>query len=369
MAKGRPKRTSMLDRTSEQKQRQGTVQELIEFVLPGARADQCPAWPPDVFAVAATVMKRNGAYVQCIVTGVSSLPAPEPLFESGWPRKATDVGEAWRKSVNETLKTFAGAGKLSIGDALKKTNIPGAVRDAWRTVCDLASISLETSARDRTLIRALIQLSSYADEASYGIGLGKLGGAGDRFGSSATLFLQVNGRRSFCHLVNHQKARVLGKKHTPQQGLTLRSLTHHLSLCMPWEVEPQWYDLDAPRLDDVLNFLLLPWPLEINARDFQCVDDVPVGWGPRDHRLFKYERPPIKAAEFRRRLSTAIDLAVTRVSQLHAVVLPELALTVEEWKLAERIAIDRGVMLIAGLIDDMDDSSRLPVNSDRKSVV
>jgi len=344
---------------------QGSLQEFISFVLPGARADACPAWPPDVFAVAATVMKRNGAYVQCVATGIGSNSRPDPLFERDWPKQAKTVGQTWREAVNDALKTRAGKGKLSIADALGKTCVPDDVKNAWQTVCEHAQVPLEASAPDRTLTRALIQLSSYADEASYGIGLGRIGGANDQFGSAATLFLQVNRRQSFCQRIDRQKARVLGKKHTPQQGLTLRSLTHHLSLCMPWEVEPQWYDLDAPRLDDVLNFLLLPWPLNVNARDFQCVDDTTVRIGPREHRLFKYEREPIAVAKLEKELGAAIEQAFQRVSQLHAIVLPELALTCEEWRIAERIAMKHGVMLISGIIDDVDDASGLPMNSCR----
>lgn len=139
----------------------------------------------------ATVMKRNGACVRCVATGIGSTTRPDPLFERHWLKQAKTLGEAWRKAVNEALKTHAGIGKLSIGDALGKTDVPDDVKQAWRTVCENSQVPLEASIQNRTLTRALIQLSGYADEASYGIGLGRIGGAKDPFGSAATLFLQA----------------------------------------------------------------------------------------------------------------------------------------------------------------------------------
>jgi hypothetical protein len=225
--------------------------------------------------------------------------------------------------------------------------------------------ALEGSADNNNLTRALLELNGYADEASYGIGLGVLGGADDGYGRAARLFLQTNGKQSFCHSVDRQKARVLGKKHTPQQGLTLRSLTHNLSLCTPCEVEPQWYDLDAPRLDDVLNLLLLPWPLEVKARDFRCVEKAADRSAPREHCLFEYRPERADGAELRSKIALAVDQALQSVTRLHAIVLPELALTCEEWRIAEEIAMQRGVLLIAGIIDDVDDANALPTNSCR----
>ena len=59
-----------------------------------------------------------------------------------------------------------------------------------------------------------------------------------------------------------------GKRHTPQRGCSIRSLTHHLALYTPTEIQAVW---PAPirKTDediDVFNVLLLPWPTEVSDR-------------------------------------------------------------------------------------------------------
>jgi hypothetical protein len=339
-----------------------SLAELIEFILPGALTGPCPTWTPDAFAVAATLMRRTGAYVRCLGTG--GQPTASLLLDDEWPNRAQATGEAWRRAICEALKAHAGSGKPSLESAVLKAVLPLPVTDAWDTLCSGAKKPLNSCKEDDSLTRALLELSGYADEASWSIGL-EITGDQDEYGEAARLFLELNDKQSFCHRVDPQKARVLGKKHTPQQGLTLRSLTHHLSLCMPWEVEPLWFDLDSPRLDDVLNLLLLPWPYEVKARDFQYVDPDSAASELRGDCLFTYTRESRPDSEVKKWILGAIGQAKRQVSKVHAVVLPELALTRSEWKIAETVAIGSGVMLISGVIDDTDDKTGLPMNSCR----
>lgn len=342
-----------------------TVGELVEFVLPGALSGGCPTWPPDVFAVVSTVMRRTGAYVRCLATGIHSTVCAPRLLDSGWPDRAEATGEDWRTAICDAARQFAGPGKSPMGDAMEKAILPQPVIDAWTRLCSRSATPLKASVEDDALTCALLELCGYADEASYAIGLGSLGGERDEFGKAARLFLQLNGKQSFCHRVVPQRARVLGKKHTPQQGLTLRSLTHHLSLCVPWEVEPLWFNIDSPRLDDVLNLLLLPWPFKVSAREFRCLDDGSSANAMREHCTFAYERRSLPEAKVIELVGGAVKRAYEQVSKLHAIVLPELALTRDEWAVAETVAMQHGVMLISGIIDDTDNKSGLPTNSCR----
>jgi hypothetical protein len=344
----------------------GTVAELIEFICAPLRIleDKCPTWPPDVFGIAATIMRRNGAYVRCVPTGPGRSLADASLLDAKWPRLAQRVGRAWREAVCAALKDKVGVGegKLSFSDAIRLVAVPEEVCNAWKRLTTLAPQWAIDRSRDcDELSKAIIQLSGYADEASAGLGLPWIGPK-DQFCAAASFFLGRNQKLSFCCAVDPQKARVLAKKHTPQQGLTLRSMSHHLSLCMPWEVEAQWFEVDAPRLNDVLNLLLLPWPLEVQATDFRCVKGSnSVVY--EDHRCFEYKPPEIK--NLKESLTEAIRIAKSCVSDLHAIILPELALTCEEWELAEGIALKNSVLLVAGIIDDKDDANGLPVNSCR----
>jgi hypothetical protein len=48
----------------------GSVGELAQYVAPRVFANErCPAWPPDVFAVAGTLLQRTGAYVRDVERG------------------------------------------------------------------------------------------------------------------------------------------------------------------------------------------------------------------------------------------------------------------------------------------------------------
>ncbi len=342
-----------------------TIGQLIDAVLPGALTAGCPAWPPDVFAIAASIMRRTGAYVHCLSGRGHYTDSSTQLLDRDWPDRAQTTGAEWRKAVCDALRKHAGSGKLRVGDAVERAHLPRSVTDAWAVLRRHSGTPVRSSATYRDLSKALLELSGYADEASFAIGLGRLGGEQDEFGKAGRLFLQLKGKQSFCHKVDPLNARVLGKKHTPQQGLTLRSITHHLSLCMPWEVEPLWFDLDSPRLDGLLNLLLLPWPEQVDARDFRRLGDGADGLESQEHCFFEYKRKPMTPAQTRKRINEAVAKAYQRVSKLHAIVLPELALTRSEWTIAEKIAGEHGVMLISGIMDDVDEATGLPTNSCR----
>jgi hypothetical protein len=301
--------------------------------------------------------------VRCLGTGGQS--SASALLDDDWPARAQDTGDAWRRAICEALKMHPGSEGPSLESAVLKAILPRPVTDAWNSLCQHSNMPLNECKECDSLTRALLELAGYADEASGGIGLESVGDEQDEYGEAARLFLALHDKQSFCQRVDPRKARVLGKKHTPQQGLTLRSLTHHLSLCMPWEVEPLWFDLDSPRLDDVLNLLLLPWPYEVQARDFRCISPGSGASRLRRDCLFTYARESRPDFDLEKWMRGAIDQAKRQVSRLHAIILPELALTCAEWKIAESVAIESGVMLISGIIDDTDDKSGLPINSCR----
>lgn len=342
-----------------------SVAEFLEFVYKeqSVGGSEVPTWPPDVFGIVAMVMRRNGAYVRSVASGFSGSLHAKSLLDRDWPSVAKRVGEEWRHAICQALQDHVRLGSLSLSGALRLVTVPDEVKCAWDRLVQLApTVRIERSREHDDLARALIQLSGYADEASVGIGLPPIGEKSDEFGSAASFFLEQNNRLSVCSVVDPQRARVLPKKHTPQSGLTLRSMSHHLSLCMPWEVEAKWFEYIAPRLHDVLNLLLLPWPLEVDAKHFRCVGNDNPASVYQEHRTFEYSRPSGDESQFKERLTDAIERARKSVSELHAIVLPELALTRAEWDIAQVIAIECGVLLISGIVDDTVAGSDLPVN-------
>lgn len=346
-------------------QARSSFQEFLEFVFPpAAKVDgPCPTWPPDVFAVAATIMRRTGTYVRSIPAGNAAPAEAETLLGRDWPAKARRVGRQWRSAIDGSLSVRTSATRVP--DVIDHVAVPTEVDDAWKALLRRArETSIERCAADDDLCRSLLQLNGYADEASAGLGLPTYDSTEGYFYTAAKFFLETKGKVTFCHLVDPSKARVLGKKHTPQHGLTLRSMTHHLSLCMPWEVEAQWYDFDAPRVSDVLNLLLLPWPLEVNARDFSCVEtDDNHAW--RESRTFRYKPIRTDKIPLAKRLETIWEQAQTKVGIIHGLILPELALTRSEWEVAQKFADSKQVLLVSGISDDIVQDSDLLANSCR----
>lgn len=342
----------------------GSVLELMAFVLPRIVADKtCPSWPPDVFAVVSTVLRRTGTYVQCVNAWCAE-GVGESCLEPSWPNRARKVGRAWRASIDEVLQRSAK--DLGIKAALAQVVAPEPVISAWTALCGIAdSTPLRSGRSDINVARHLLELSGFADEACAGIGIAAPTGA-KPFDTIAEALLAVNQLLSVCSEVDPVKARVLPKKHTPQQGLTLRSLTHHLALCMPWEVNAEWRIYSQPRFDDVINLLLLPWPLIIDATHFKLCQERRDYEPTRDfYRSFEYRREAENAEAFAKDLRTAIQDAESKVSRLHGVIFPELALSRSEWQVATRLAWKHKLMLVAGVFDDVDARTKLPVNSCR----
>jgi len=135
-----------------------------------------------------------------------------------------------------------------------------------------ASLKEEQRALATDIVRALVLLVAVADEACVGIGLQREGQ--DNFIRFSDFWLHKYKRgESLCQRISRSKLRVLPKQHTPQRGMTLRSLTHNLALLPRTDVRCVWLPpasggrQAAARLERI-NLLLLPWPSRVSARDF-----------------------------------------------------------------------------------------------------
>jgi len=340
------------------------ILELMQFVLPRlAHEPTCPPWPPDAFAVVATVMRRTGAYVHCVATS-GGRPQAAPSLERGWPSRAFKVGRAWRLALNRAISK---APQRPMHAAIMSAQVPAEVRKSWDALMGLVVRPVRADSRE--IARRLLEISGFADEAAAGLGMPGPREENSGFHLASETLLILNRNVSFCCEVARTTARVLPKKHTPQQGLTLRSLTHHLALCMPWEVRAQWRTFRRPQLSRVINLLLLPWPLEVEAKHFSLVEHAANYVTTEEvHRTFSYRRDPEPDHVFEKRLRDAIARAGKQVTTLDGIVFPELALSCSEWDVANRVASEERLLLVAGVFDDHDQSTGLPVNSCRVQV-
>lgn len=113
----------------------------------------------------------------------------------------------------------------------------------------------------------LLELHAVADEAFKGLGiLYSIPAQYALLALEANFLLVTNGTLS---RISKYNGIVLPKMRTPSVGLTLRSLSHHLTYHAT-EVDVAWYS--GPwinRDEDTLNIMIVPWPYKISAKDFK----------------------------------------------------------------------------------------------------
>jgi hypothetical protein len=312
-----------------------TIETWLNALGREQRIEDCPLWPPDLYAISGALLKRSGAYLRIFER--------EPA--STYLKNVETMGRAWRGRI----------------DALKHPNLaslrrarPPEMRRAWTQVIASGGTRISDIRESRPLTEQLIQMALVADEASAGLGV--TWDPDSPYLTLAGQILWANDVRSFCWDVPNDVVCVLGKQHTPQRGATFRSLSHHLSLYLPNDIEGRWFGpfpLDQAADDDrnMLNLLLLPWPASIDTADFT---EVSPGTKPHERSsrasYFRF-RPTQDAtpAKFSRALKHAIAAAQLHAGRIDAIVFPELALNADQYEVAERVAVDAGTTLVSGV--------------------
>lgn len=184
---------------------------------------------------------------------------------------------------------------------------------------------------------------------------------------------------TLCRKIRPDNAIVLPKIMTPQNGLTLRSLTHHLALLPNSEVVPCWFQAfqepapekpekrrggdtiepvnshAAPTLfHDGINLLLFPWPMVMPPRQFKAVprrkgDDL---WRYDDsYGYFTYEPEELSKERIDDVARTCRE-AKSLVGRIDGVVFPEMALTTEWFRnIYRRLSDEEDVrFMISGVL-------------------
>ena len=319
---------------------QGSLGEWLRYI--GVRLserDWTPVWPPDAFAIGAALLHRTGSYVE-LANGVARLRTRAPN-----EREADALGRAWRKTLNDTLGGESGTQRF-------REACPEIVA-WWKTIRQHEHEPLDSVLHNPDLVKAAAGLCAAGDAACAGLGISL---DSDPFLVAAAALLIRNDYRSFCQFIQPNALSVLGKRHTPQRGCTIRSLSHHLSLHGPSEIRAYWWGPFAQGAADldVVNLLLLPWPRTVDPEDF-CVTTVsdgkpmPVPSGA-DHRYFDYApRDPMPAPKLVEEVKKALVEARKHAAVIHGIVFPELALDEEQFAAVEQLAVSEGAMLVAGM--------------------
>lgn len=309
-----------------------TIDTYLEYVAPAiSKRKQMPVWPPDVFAIAAALLSESGAYT-CVT--------------SDWPPRR--VGHIQTKTLSDWIIAIQAIAK-QWRNAATRVAIPPEVQHWWHVVQNARQTELRLVKENRELSEALLQLCSTSDEASDGAGLPP---TTNKFELEASLLLRREspGGSTLCKELEASPLRVLPKLHTPQSGLTLNSLSHHLALCRSADVQPRWYWTGSPRLEEhSLNLLLIPWPEVVRPSEFHEAKQADVRM-PAEHRFFSFKPGKAGRNHLPTRVAKILKNAERLVGQIDGVVFPELSLTMAEYEAIRPRILRKGAFLVCGLV-------------------
>jgi hypothetical protein len=236
---------------------QQTLASAWRAVTGGTIGDELLAWPPDLLALTEVILERSEAYRFALSPPFGAQWPPSSMPE--WPDAVAEAAGSWSASAESGSRT-----------------VPGLLAREWEAFSTRAEAPLSdlTEARDWRLCEALLTLHAIADEACAGLGVALDAGSADgvRFRARAREMLARTGSlaRIPVHLV-----RVLPKTGTPACGSSARVLSRYAAVQVPG-VEARWHKAPVRGLTTghrprKLNYLLLPWPLQIQESDFRPV--------------------------------------------------------------------------------------------------
>jgi len=325
------------------------ILDLVQFILPEGTTksgdwNRVCDWPPDLFAVVATITEWSGLYSEASFMAYWSNGF---LIDQEWIDGARGLGEQWARTGKPPSQV------ATMWSTLIKTHGHAAIHDsspestAWKKITfTLLAIADEACAGIGFMpaapghVVSPIQYLVYVEYANLEASRLGLPALGD--GSTILPYLPY----SLCLRVPPAIACVQPKASTPPVGCTLRSLTHHVALLPSVaNVTTHWQPADAwerePSEPEAFNLLILPFPYHIPGKGFV---KVPGGFpGGSKERAFTLdpsawlrETTEEQFADF---ILDLIGEAQPELTPVHAVVMPETALSIEfSNKVAEILA-------------------------------
>jgi predicted amidohydrolase len=319
-----------------------TLIQYISYLLPritSVTERHVPSWPPDVFAVAASLLIKSGCY--CLVL-------------ADWPPEAYRTD---REDLEQWARTAKGFGTEWREKWVKEKAVPAHVDALWQELLGAGGLALKALDQNRNIWQVTLQLLAIADEASAGIGSpppdkNRVFSEVDQlFLAEGTInqFLDQPNGATACREIHPSRARVLPKMHTPQNGLTIRSLSHYLALCTSNEVVPKWYVTQKPIREESINLLLIPWPFRVTPMQFRLAEPAQDEmWNmPDKFRFFTFDHQEIKG--FRGQIEAIYEAALEQVGEIHGIVLPEMAVSETTCNQLRAFATEKNCFLICGV--------------------
>lgn len=296
--------------------------------------EDCPTWPPDLFAVTGRIIETSGCYTVASPDH-GSIAAHRANLAS-----ISAIVTAWDEDLMVP---------------------PQQVKDLWHELLRIhGDTTIDSIERTPAAAKCLLKLFAIADEACKGMGWGTKGNAtATSFAELAFVCMTMTGRhesnlqlqpQSLCSMVSRDQAVVLPKSITASVGCTIRSLSHYLALLPPSSVvDTSWTLPPAGRAPDVdltnqadpydIRLLLIPFPFRIPAKSF-VLTEARQGLGGKHYWPAYFGLEPLWLKNGENQL-TGEEIANKFIRPLieqateeageppHGIVLPECALTQE----------------------------------------
>jgi hypothetical protein len=337
-----------------------TVGDCVRYLLDakpqedGRHFPDAPTWPPDMFAVAATLVDRSGCYAYI------GVPELDPLDTN------KKLGTSW-------IKVFQNQARL---------RLPGRIKQYWRTLKlardePLSPDFLGTTKANRRRLpdqkapaltdwhKAALALMAISDEAASGVGF--MPDLKSGYTPASLVYFDYRLRKSgvskrkplfqfpssICAQVDRNKVCVQPKSCTPEIGCNLRTLSHHLAL-LPSKgtVETEWaISPDTASVVGPLRLLLVPFPFSLSAQSFEAQPptgavssgeverdgyfQIAPSWLPKKTWRGDGRGVAQPASDFVRMIEDLLEVAERDGWSIDGLVFPEIALS---YMLAEAIA-------------------------------
>jgi hypothetical protein len=301
-----------------------------------------------------SIMMRTGCYTEVLQPDWPPIP--------DWEKTARALGEQWRKLLSTQTDEIVG---LS----------PKELAKWWKIIVELRGLKLDSladnEAENKALRQALLQIAAVADEACFDVGFPLTptseNNISDQFHQDCLDRLHLES--TLCKTIGSDRVRVLPKMRTPQNGLTIRNLSHYLAFYPASEVSPVWnliQGVNAAKPDHATyNLLLIPWPEHISPIEFSELKGDGQTNPQQIARCFSYQPNSQDADVVADHTLALLKGARETIGSVDGIVFPEASLSQSEFEkivqLIEKSDPSDVPFLVAG-ISDADDGSKLSCN-------
>ncbi len=334
---------------------QQSVERVLQTVFPRGTTPSrdgliaaMPFLPTDVFAGVGTLIEYSGIYhrlkpaelatenaaaAQKIIrhldtrSGKSSkAPTAHDIIESG-PKYWVKLGKAWRAN----------------------SELYDVVCLLWNQIIEDRSqpvVTLESRPADRKWLKAALALFAICDEACEGLGYVDGNWIDFAFQRSQSRpkaeiidknhpsHLRSTAKDgSMCVLADENVVCVMPKSRTPMVGCTLRTLSHNLALLPPpHKASAFWYrpPLKLEKNTKPLNILLVPFPYQIDSRDFTAIE-MEGSYAPEFDRWGEFElrQSWLQKAKVPALVEELLEAGFAKGTTVEGIIFPEYSL---DWK-------------------------------------